>query len=456
MLKNSYRLTVYFSALLLAGICAKGQDAAFVKTDRGIAVRVGGAHVELAVATPTAFRLSISYQGKPAASASTFLAPGTNTDSTPWQVIHQDGLVGVAAAAGKLLIDPHTGKWKLEDAQGAPLIPLSDLGGPGTVSGERNAQVPGIKLPVAWKTGTPVQVYGCGDGSATLLQTKALTGVGNGLAVVPYYWSANGYAALAVTANDDAPASWTAAADGTSLTWHFPGPSADLYLMPAASLGAASQDYAQLSGFVPVPPRWTFGYLQSRWGWTDRAYIEATLRKFQELHIPLDAFIFDFEWYAATPDYKLPAGGTPEFKDFGWNPLLFPEPAAQLADYRRQGVHFVGIRKPRVSNSETLKMIKARGWMLEPQAKGLTSGSSTSRIPRCGPGMPNSPSRCCRTTSPDGGMTRGRAVIRRSITGTRRKWPPSRRPSRASASGRSIAPFPRGSSAWAPRCGRAT
>jgi alpha-glucosidase len=132
--------------------------------------------------------------------------------------------------------------------------------------------------------------------------------------------------------------------------------------MPAANLYDAASDFAELSGPPAIPPRWAFGYLQCRWGWKDRAYIEDTLKQFNERKLPVDAFIFDFEWYTTSPDYKLPPEGQTNFVDFGWNPALFPDPAKQLADYHEQGIRVMGIRKPRLGNSETLQMIREKGW----------------------------------------------------------------------------------------------
>src|ERR1700761_7397654 len=83
---------------LLVFSCAslsRGQDSSFSKTDHGIDVAVGKAVDKLGVATPTALGLSISYQGKPVASPSTFLDPKTKNDNTPWQIVHQDSLVGI-------------------------------------------------------------------------------------------------------------------------------------------------------------------------------------------------------------------------------------------------------------------------------------------------------------------------------------------------------------------------
>jgi alpha-glucosidase len=139
--------------------------------------------------------------------------------------------------------------------------------------------------------------------------------------------------------------------------------------MPAPTPAEAAAAYSQLIGRPPVPPRWTFGYFQSRWGWRDRAYIEDALKQFQDRALPVDAFIFDFEWYTTQPDYSLTPAGQTNFSDFGWNTDLFPEPAAQIASYLAQGVHSVGIRKPRLGNTETLQMIRARGWGLS-QAAG--------------------------------------------------------------------------------------
>ena len=66
------------------------------------------------------------------------------------------------------------------------------------------------------------------------------------------------------------------------MAWTFPGRTADLYLMPAASLRQAEGAYVDLTGHPKVSPKWTFGYLQSRWGWEDKAYIENTLKTFQD------------------------------------------------------------------------------------------------------------------------------------------------------------------------------
>jgi alpha-glucosidase len=328
----------------------------------GLLVRFGEIQVELTAATPDALRLSVAYDGPPQFIPSSFLADTNLTVSVPWQVVKKHGMIGIRTKVGALFISPKTGEWTLLNTAGRVLIPRHELGdlSQGISPGNSN-----ITVTLGWDRRELVSVYGCGNGTNTLQQSGATTGVSNGRAVIPYYWSPAGYAVLGVAANDNQPARWQAATNGESLTWTFLGREGQLYLMPAAFPKDAAEAYARLTGFAPVPPRWTFGYLQSRWGWKNRAYIEDTLKQFQDLKIPVDAFIYDFEWYTTNPDYKLPQDGMTGFEDFGWNTNLFPDPAAQIRDYKNQGVHFVGIRKPRLGNRDTLAMSRAKGWNLQ-------------------------------------------------------------------------------------------
>jgi alpha-glucosidase len=375
--------------LLVSVSTAWPAKAPWQKTATGIDFRVGPAQVELAAATPTAFRLSISYHGKPGPNSTTFLDPKSSPPA--WEMIKTGNLVGIKSAAGELLFDPATSRWTLLDAGGNTVIPPSGIGElittrpiptlvPVLCADSKqhkwvNYMVPDpsispdtcyIDIPVQLRAKAPSEVYGCGNASGMLLQSKGETHNGNGLAIIPYYWSPSGYAVLAVSRDDEKPASWKPAANGSSLVWHFLGNKADLYLMPADSLHTAAHAYGQLSGMPAVPPRWSFGYLQGKWGWTSRAFIEDALNHFLKHNLPVDAFLFDFEWYTPQNDYEL-LQGDPAYPDFGWNPATFPQPAEQIDAYRAEGIHFVGIRKPRMGNTVALKLMRDNGWLLRPK-----------------------------------------------------------------------------------------
>src|SRR5581483_6491367 len=73
------------------------------------------------------------------------------------------------------------------------------------------------------------------------------------------------------------------------------------------------------------------------------------------------------------PDYSVPSAGATNYSDFSWNPVLFPDPAKQVADLHAHGVHVVGIRKPRLGDSESLSQLRNRGWIVS--ASDLRGGS---------------------------------------------------------------------------------
>jgi alpha-glucosidase len=365
-------------------LCTGFRSQAFDKTEQGIVVTVGQTYVELASARPGIFRLSISFDGKPKPASSIFLAgsepragegdgvtPDSNKAGAPgvvlpatkeeWNSVTVDNKVGIKTGSGELLIDPNSGVWTLLDASGQALISQGTLGvlQKGAKSNRDN-----VTFSVSMKNDKPLHIYGNGNGTRALIKTDGNSRMGNGIAVIPYYWCTAGYSALGISVDDDSPAKWNAQAGHESITWSFPGRMADLYLMPSHTLYQAAQKYADLTGHPKVSPKWAFGYLQSRWGWQNQAYIEDTLKTFHTDRLPIDAFIFDFECYTKIPDYALKPEGEPKFPDFAWNPVLFPEPARQIAGYKAQGIRVIPIRKPRIGDSDTLKMMHDKGWVL--------------------------------------------------------------------------------------------
>ena len=207
-------------------------------------MKVGAANVELAAATPLTFRLSVSYDGKARPLITSFLDPQQRRPK--WEVAVVGDEIGVKTAAGELLIDPGSGEWTLVDAKGVTLIPASSLGALSSSST--------LTMPIKG-TGT-VKFYGSGNGVPSLQQVAIRSRVGNGVAVIPYYWSASGYSVLAVGEDENTPAAAVAAKGG--VVWSFIGEKADLYLAPAGTSYAASRAYGELTGKPPVPPQQGF------------------------------------------------------------------------------------------------------------------------------------------------------------------------------------------------------
>jgi alpha-glucosidase len=335
----------------LFSIAASADDVQINNLKDGVAFSLNGNHVELRTATPHAFRLHVFSTAEPSQKTSIYLS-GAAQPAIPFTATHEGSIIGIKTDFGELQVDSSNQKWSLRDSKGAALTDWASLD-------------PGHFEIGASPSNPHPLYYGSGNvpKRGALTQTEALSKAGNGSTSLPQYWSNAGYGALLITNDDNAPAAWTANNAG-GVNWTLSGPSADLYVAPAANLYDWLRDDAELTGFAPVPPRWTFGYLQSRWGWTDKAYIDDTLAHFRKDKLPVDAFIYDFEWYTKTPDYRVKAPGDPTFADFDWNPTLLPDPAKQIADWGQQGLHIVGIRKPRIGNSDNLVLARSKGWIL--------------------------------------------------------------------------------------------
>jgi alpha-glucosidase len=336
-------------------------------------VSLGDEQCEISVASPYAFRLHIFPTGSPAAPPSVFLAShdlssttltlgqdGSLTQGNAIAIRRQGSIVAFQTGFGAVEIDTGRKMWSLLDGAGTVLADWAPIG-QGTPMTISSGSTPAQPQPLYYGSGSSPNL-------GALTQTKSESKQGNGSSNLPQFWSNAGYGELMISQDDLKPGSWTSNASG-GVDWTVPGSTVDLYVMPAATLDKWLRADAELTGFAPVPPRWSMGYLQSRWGWKDEQYLDDTLAHFQADKLPVDAFIIDFEWYTAFPDYFVAPEGAKGFADFGWNAKLFPDPAGQLTDFASKGVKVIGIRKPRLVNADDLVMAKGKDWLM---GKGTT------------------------------------------------------------------------------------
>ncbi len=252
---------------LCLGLCslffvvAKADDTQIRPLKDGVALSVGGSQVELRAATPHAFRLHVSYGAEQSPTKSIFLSAEAQAP-VAFSPLQTGSVVGIKTDAGELQVDTSSRQWRLCDSAGGKITdwaPLPAAANPPSPSSSLN-------MEVGPSTKSQNLFYGSGNVPTlgSLLQTEALSRAGNGNTSLPQYWCDAGYGALLITQNDNQPAQWKANPQG-GVDWTGPGTTADLYLAPASNLYDWLRDQAELTGFAPVPPRWTFGYLQSRW-----------------------------------------------------------------------------------------------------------------------------------------------------------------------------------------------
>ncbi len=88
--------------------------------------------------------------------------------------------------------------------------------------------------------------------------------------------------------------------------------SADLYLLEEVSLPELARSFRRLTGRSYFPPRWAFGYIQSRWGYAGEQEVRDVASEHRRRHIPLDALCLDIDYMDG-------------YKNFTWRKDAFPD-----------------------------------------------------------------------------------------------------------------------------------
>lgn len=98
------------------------------------------------------------------------------------------------------------------------------------------------------------------------------------------------------------------------------------------------RNYTQLTGFQPLPPRWTFGNFSSRFGYRSQEEALETISIFRELEVPVDAIILDLYWFGQEVKGTM---GNLAFDDEMW-----PDPKSMVEELEADGVKTVLITEP--------------------------------------------------------------------------------------------------------------
>ncbi|MCL4120091.1 UNVERIFIED_CONTAM: hypothetical protein GTU68_061929 [Idotea baltica] len=97
-------------------------------------------------------------------------------------------------------------------------------------------------------------------------------------------------------------------------------------------------NYTDLTGKQPMPPRWALGNFSSRFGYHSQKEVKATIDKFKEEKIPVDAVILDLYWFGK--EMKGTMGNLEFYKD------SFPNPKQMISNLKDQGVKTILITEP--------------------------------------------------------------------------------------------------------------
>ena len=107
------------------------------------------------------------------------------------------------------------------------------------------------------------------------------------------------------------------------------------YFFQGPSIQKILSRYADLTGHLPMPPKWALGNQQSRWSYFPDTLAEEVVSRYRAEDLPLDVLHLDIHYMNG-------------YRVFTWNPQRFPDPSAFTESLRKQGVRVVTIVDPGV------------------------------------------------------------------------------------------------------------
>lgn len=101
----------------------------------------------------------------------------------------------------------------------------------------------------------------------------------------------------------------------------------DYFLIYGPELKHILRRYSELTGYAPMPPKWSFGFWISRCGYKNRSEVEQVVREMRARGFPCDVISLDPWWMGDGP-----------WTTYEWDTRAFPEPAEMIRGLRQQGV----------------------------------------------------------------------------------------------------------------------
>ncbi|MGN0587905.1 MAG: TIM-barrel domain-containing protein, partial [Ruminiclostridium sp.] len=104
----------------------------------------------------------------------------------------------------------------------------------------------------------------------------------------------------------------------------------DVYIITGNSERDIVKQFRKLIGKSYIPPKWAFGYGQSRWGYKCEGDIREVARRYRENNIPLDSIYLDIDYME-------------DYKDFTVNKEAFSDLKGLCEDMKKEGIRLVPI-----------------------------------------------------------------------------------------------------------------
>ncbi len=314
-----------------------GDVTAHSRTGNTFILRSGNSSVRLSFYAPDIVRVDLLPDADPGAGKdSSFAVIREASADFPVGLGETDSTLVVSSHALRVLCRKSPFQLSFSDSSGRDLTSGATPGGMVWQADENVAKFtirPGEHFYGTGERGTRLdrrgQAFDCyntqSGGYATPLSTMNIN--------VSFIASSNGYALFFdntyrgrfdVGMSDPAVLSYASA--GGALTY---------YLIAAPTLARQIERYTWLTGRQPLPPRWAFGFIQSKNRYATEEEARSIVRTMRAENFPCDAIVLDLRWFRAMGDLR-------------WDTSSWHDPEAMLRDFLRDGFRTILITEPYV------------------------------------------------------------------------------------------------------------
>ncbi len=109
------------------------------------------------------------------------------------------------------------------------------------------------------------------------------------------------------------------------------------YLIVSPEIPGQLEEYTWLTGRQPLPPRWAFGFIQSKYGYRNESSAEAMIQTMRSDKIPCDAIILDLYWFK-------------NMGDASWDLSNWQNPNQMMKNFLSEGIKTIAITEPYITS----------------------------------------------------------------------------------------------------------
>ncbi|WP_029324620.1 glycoside hydrolase family 31 protein [Butyrivibrio sp. AE3004] len=91
---------------------------------------------------------------------------------------------------------------------------------------------------------------------------------------------------------------------------------ADIYIIQAPGMVDIVKEFRKIIGKSYIPPKWAFGFGQSRWSYMTADEVREVADKYEEAGIPIDSIYLDIDYMERFKDFTINAEAFPNFEEF--------------------------------------------------------------------------------------------------------------------------------------------